>query len=104
MILTNKRTSYEVNNSNETAKLNGSIFLVEDNRIESFNGVFTQLSDDDSPEANLGNFNYSENSSSNTLSKSIHGVSFLNEENVLSLLNDTIIKIKTEVSTDILSE
>lgn len=54
-------------------------------------------------QSNLGGFNYSEDSNAETLNKSIYGVPFLEEENLLSLLNEVIIEIKTEIDTDILS-
>ena len=104
MILTNKRTTYTVNNSNETVKLSGNISLIEDNIIESFNGSFISVSTGTEPDESLGGFNYSEDADSDTFNKSIYGVPFSEEENLVSLLNDTITKIKTEVSTDILSE
>ena len=104
MILTNKRTTYTVNHSNETARLTGSISLNEDNVIESFNGSFTGLLEEGSMESNLGGFSYNEDSVTGTISKSIYGVPFSEEENLVSLLNDTIDRIKTEVETDILSE
>ena len=104
MILTNKRTTYNVNHSNETAKLTGNISLNEDNIIENFNGSFMNLIKEGDMESSLGGFSYSEEANAETLNKSIYGVPFSEEENLVSLLNDTIIKIKTEVSTDILSE
>ena len=104
MILTNKRTTHNVNHSNETARLTGNIFFNEDNVIESFNGSFMDLTEDDDMESNLGGFSYSEEAEMGTLNKSIYGVPFSEEENLVSLLNDTITKIKTEVETDILSE
>ena len=104
MILTNKRTTYTVNHSNETAKLTGNISLNEDNVIENFNGSFTDLIEEGSMESNLGGFSYNEDASMGTLSKSIYGVPFSEEENLVSLLNDTIDRIKTEVETEILSE
>lgn len=104
MILTNKKTLYNVNNSNELVKLSGNISFNEDNFIESFNGSFSSVGTDTDPEENLGGFNYNEEVESGTVNKSIYGVPFSEEENLVSLLNDTIIKIKTEVETDILSE
>ena len=104
MILTNKRTTYNVNHSNETAKLTGNISLNEDNIIENFNGSFMNLIKEGDMESSLGGFSYSEEANAETLKKSIYGVPFSEEENLVSLLNDTIIKIKTEVETDILSE
>jgi hypothetical protein len=104
MILTNKRTTYTVNHSNETAKLVGNISLNENNVIENFNGSFINLLEEDGVNTNLGGFSYSEEMLGETLSKSIYGVPFSAEENLVSLLNDTIDRIKTEVETDILSE
>ena len=104
MILTNKRTTYTVNHSNETAKLTGNISLNEDNVIENFNGSFTDLIEEGSMESSLGGFSYNEEEVIGTINKSIYGVPFSEEENLVSLLNDTITKIKTEVETDILSE
>lgn len=95
-----------MNHSNETAKLTGNISLNEDNVIENFNGSFMGLIEDDGMESNLGGFSYNEDATMGTLSKSIYGVPFSEEENLVSLLNDTIDRIKTEaeVETDILSE
>lgn len=104
MILTNKRTTYNVNHNNLTAKLSGTVALDENNRIEHLNGVFTKLLEDSITEYFLGNFDYSEQENQETFNKNIYNVPFSEEENLVSLLNDTITKIKTEVSTDILSE
>ena len=104
MILTNKRTTYNVNHSNLTAKLSGTVALDENNRIEYLNGTFTKLTDVEGEEIPSGNFDYSEQKNQETFNKSIYNVPFSEEENLVSLLNDTITEIKTEVSTDILSE
>ena len=104
MILTNKRTTYNVNHSNLTAKLSGTVALDENNRIEYLNGTFTKLLEDGGTESLLGNFDYSEQENQETFNKSIYNVPFSEEENLVSLLNDTITKIKTEVSTDIITE
>lgn len=104
MILTNKRTTYNVNHSNLTAKINGTLSLDENNRIEFLNGSFAKVVADGEEEVFIGNFDYSEQDGVETLNKSIYNVPFSEEENLVSLLNDTITKIKTEVSTDILSE
>lgn len=104
MILTNKKTTYTVRHSNETANLVGNISLNEDNAIENFNGSFTSALEEDPMNSNLGGFSYSEETLGESLNKSIYGVPFSEEENLVSLLNDTITKIKTEVETDILSE
>lgn len=104
MILTNKRTTCTVNHSNETARLTGSISLNEDNVIENFNGSFVALIEEEGMESNLGGFSYNEEATMGTLNKSIYGVPFSEEGNLVSLLNDTIDRIKTEVETDILSE
>ena len=104
MILTNKRTTYSVNNSNETATLTGHITLVEDNSVENLHGTFRSISIEEEPTNDLGGFSYNEDSVTGTISKSIYGVPFSEEENLVSLLNDTITNIKTEVETDILSE
>ena len=104
MILTNKRTTYTVNHSNETAKLTGNISLNEDNVIESFNGSFMDLIEDDGMESNLGGFSYNEEAEMGTINKSIYGVPFSAEENLVSLLDETLTKIRTEIETDTLSE
>ena len=73
MILTNKRTTYNVNHSNETAKLTGNISLNEDNIIENFNGSFMNLIEEDDMESSLG---LATEANAETLNKSIYGVPF----------------------------
>ena len=102
MILTNKKTTYTVSHSNETAKLVGDISLTANNVIENFNGSFIDLLEEDGININLGGFSYSEEMLGETLNKSIYGVPFSAEEDLVSLLDETLTKIKTEI--DILSE
>lgn len=108
MILTNKRTTYTVNHSNETIKLNGHISIDEAGVIESFSGSFTNVieeaieGEDVELGINLGGFSYNENDGH--LNKSIYNIPFEEEANVLALLDEAIEEIKTEVEPDILSE
>ena len=104
MILTNKKTTYTVSHSNETAKLVGNISLDANNVIENFNGSFINLLEEDGINTNLGGFSYNEEMLGETLNKSIYGVPFSAEENLVSLLDETLTKIRTEIETDALSE
>lgn len=93
MILTNKRTSYNVEHSNEFLKLSGQISINAEGNIEFFNGSFQSL---EGQMENKGGFSYSDNEL--TLNKSIHNVPLELEEEALELLDEAIIEIKLELN------
>lgn len=55
MELTNKRTNYSIQNSNDFVKLNGEFGLSEENKIINFNGSLNKVEDGTS----IGSFWYS---------------------------------------------
>lgn len=96
MILTNKRVSYTVEHSNESIKLYGNIVFNKDNDIESFNGSFSTLvNNEEELEESLGNFDY--NTNGETFNKGIYNAPIDFETELYALLNEAIEEIKIEV-------
>ena len=93
MTLTNQRTSYTVEHSNEFLKLSGQLSINSESNIENFSGSFQAL---EGQMVNNGGFSYSDNGL--TLNKSIHNIPMDLEEIALDLLDEAVIEIKLELN------
>lgn len=90
--LTNKQTSYSVENVGENIKLTGSVAFTEDGRIISFNGTFMTEQD-----SYVGNFYFNENDNGKS-NKSINDVDTDKYNEADTLLDETINELKQQVS------
>lgn len=88
--ITNKRTSYDVNNVSETLTLSGN-FQISEGIINSFNGTFNDA------EGNyIGSFYFAENAS-NKITKNLSDIDATIAETACQFIDQTITEIKEEL-------